>query len=274
MPDIKIPTIFSILKNKGYSTFVGYSGDIRYDRMANFLESRSVDRVVDIYNNDGRYDQISWSADDSLIYDQLMDWTNNLDDNVSFFALLLTMNSHHPFWTPKKSLKVVEEQNQKNRYINAIHYQDFLIGKLIDYLKRTKKLKNTILIITGDHGAVFNILKQENTKVSPYTLEQEAFKVPFYLYHPLMKTHNNSSDIIGSHVDILPTILELLGIEAGRKFQGRSIFDKKITDRISFIYTDYYHHIVGGLTKNYVLMRNHCCPVNFFEKQVNYMNLN
>jgi len=256
MPDIKIPTIFSILKNKEYSTFAGYSGDFRYDRMANFLENGGVDSVVDIYDNDGRYNQTSWSADDGLIYDQLINWTNNLEDNVPFFGLLLAMNSHHPFWTPKEIYKVVEEHDQMDRYINAIHYQDFLIGKLIDYLKRTKKLKNTIIIITGDHGAVFNFLKEKDTKVPPHLLDQDAFKVPFYLFHPLLKTHNNSSDIIGSHVDILPTILDLLGIETGQKFQGRSIFDKKITDRISFIYTDYYHHIVGGLTKNYVLMRN------------------
>ncbi len=256
VPDIEIPTIFSILKNKGYSTFAGYSGDFRYDRMADFLEDRGVDRFVDIYNNDGRYDQISWSVDDELIYDQLMDWINTLNDKVPFFALLLTMNSHHPFWTPKESLKVVEEHDQEGRYVNAIHYQDFLVGKLIDYLNRTNKLQNTIIIITGDHGAVFNFLKQEDTKASPYIIDKDTVKVPFYIYQPLIKSINIPSDIIGSHIDILPTILDMLGIETEERVQGRSIFDPKIKDRISFVYTDYYHHIVAGLTNKHYLIKD------------------
>lgn len=255
-PNIEIPTIFSILKSRGYRTFAGYSGDFRYDGMANFLKNRGVDKFVDISNNDDRYDQISWAVDDKLIYDELMHWVDSLEDSMPFFALLLAMNTHHPFWTPEEGLKVVEEHDQKKRYINAIHYQDFLVGKLIDYLKRTKKLKNTVLIITGDHGAVFNFLKQKDTRASPYILDHDAFKVPFYLYYPLMKKLNKSPDIIGSHVDILPTILDLLEIETEQKFQGRSIRDEKITDRISFIYSDYYHHIVGGLTKDYFLMKN------------------
>lgn len=255
-PQIKVPCIFSILKENGYSTFAGYSGDFNYDRMADFLEKRGVDRFVDINDNDGRYKQISWCADDKLIYDQLMAWINSLESDVPFFALLLPMNTHHPFWTPKKELKVMPEHDEKGRYINAIHYQDYLVGKLIDFLNRGNKLHNTMIIITGDHGTVFNFLKPEGSKVSPYMIDKDTVQVTFYLYLPFIKLINIESNVIGSHVDILPTILDLLGIDIEEKVQGRSIFDPRIRNRISFIYTDYYHHIVAGLANNYYLMRD------------------
>ena len=123
-------------------------------------------------------------------------------------------------------------------------------------MNRTNKLQNTIIIITGDHGAVFNFLKQEDTKASPYIIDKDTVKVPFYIYQPLIKSINIPSDIIGSHIDILPTILDMLGIETEERVQGRSIFDPKIKDRISFVYTDYYHHIVAGLTNKHYLIKD------------------
>lgn len=271
-PQIKVPCIFSILKNNGYSTFAGYSGDFNYDRMADFLGKRGVDRFVDINDNDGRYNQTSWCTDDELIYDQLMAWINSIESDVPFFAFLLTMNTHHPFWTPKKELKVVPEHDQKSRYINAIHYQDYLVGKLISFLNRANKLHKTIIIITGDHGTVFNFLKPEGTKVSPYIIDKDTVQVPFYLHLPFIKSINIESDIIGSHVDILPTILDSLGIDIEEKVQGRSIFDPRIRDRISFIYTDYYYHNVAGLTNHWYLMRDMTENTTILSRSLDFRN--
>jgi phosphoglycerol transferase MdoB-like AlkP superfamily enzyme len=255
-PDISVPSIFSILKLYRYNTFAGYSGDFNYDRMSDFLVNRGVDQLVDINANDGTYDQISWGADDALIYDSLMAWLDSVDRDTPFFALLLPMNTHHPFWTPKEKYKVVPEHDQQGRYINAIHYQDHLIGKLINFLKTTNRWNNTVILITGDHGAVFNVLKSESTNASPYLIDKNTINVPFYLYSPNIKSKKIQYDFVASHIDILPTILDILGVVNGEQFQGRSIFDPAIKKRISFVYNDYCHHIVIGLTKNWNLMRD------------------
>jgi hypothetical protein len=44
----------------------------------------------------------------------------------------------------------------KNRYQNAVHYVDSLVGDLLDFLEQQKLLDHTIVIITGDHGEEFN----------------------------------------------------------------------------------------------------------------------
>jgi len=55
------------------------------------------------------------------------------------------------------------------------------------------------------------------------------------------------SDIIGNQIDLLPTIIDLLDIKHEEPIQGRSLFDGRIRNRVSFIYTDYYQHLVNGL---------------------------
>ena len=238
--------------------------------MAEFLKNRGVERFIDIYDNNGKYKEISWCADDELIYDKLMDWVVSLDIDNPFFGLLLPMNSHHPFWVPKNEYKIMPENDKKSQYINALHYQDFLVGKLFNFLQKNNKLENTIVIITGDHGTVFNSLNDNNMKKSPYLMEKDKVQVPFYFYVPFKEFIKLENEIIGNHVDIMPTILDTLGIEIGDEIQGRSLFDPKIRERISFIYNDYYRHTVSGLTEDYYLIRDMTEDLTILSKSLNF----
>jgi phosphoglycerol transferase MdoB-like AlkP superfamily enzyme len=273
-PNISIPSMFSILKHYKYNTFAAYSGDFNYDRMSDFLANRGVDRLVDINENDGTYAQISWGADDALIYDSLMTWLDTHDPNAPFFALLLPMNTHHPFWTPKEEYKIVSEHDQQGKYINAIHYQDHLIGKLISFLKTTNRWHNTTILITGDHGTVFNTLKSESNNASPYLIDKNTINVPLYLYSPNIKSKGIQYDCVASHIDILPTVLDLLGIDNGEQVQGRSLFDPTIKERVSFVYNDYYHQIVIGLTKDWNLMRDFSDHTTVLSKSLDFPSNN
>jgi phosphoglycerol transferase MdoB-like AlkP superfamily enzyme len=238
--------------------------------MADFLESRGVDKFVDIHDNNGKYKQISWCADDELIYDQLINWIASLPDNKPFFGFLIPMNTHHPFWTPKKKLNILPENNKVDRYINAMHYQDSLLGKLFLYLKKSNKLDNTIVLITGDHGAVFKTLDQVDVKTSSYLFDNTPYRVPLYIYTPFKTPFKLETDIIGSHIDILPTILDILGINCEKQVQGRSLFDPKIKNRISFIYTDYYKHIVAGLNGNFYMVRDMTEDLTVLSKSLSF----
>ena len=246
-PQIKVPNLFSILKRNGYSTFAGYSGDFHYDRMADFLENRGVDKLVDIHDSQGEYAKISWCADDELIYDELIKWIRSGEVNAPFFALLLPMNSHHPFWTPKSDHKIMTNNDSITRYINAIRYQDLLIGKLFNFLKKSNKLDNTVIFITGDHGTVFNTINRDDNQKKSYLIDKSSVRVPLFIHAPFKDSLNYESDAIGNHIDILPTILDILSLKTQKQIQGRSLFDPEIKNRISFVYTDYYQHNVNGL---------------------------
>jgi hypothetical protein len=63
-------------------------------------------------------------------------------------------------------------------------------------------------------------------------------------------------NIIGSHIDIFPTILDIVGIKLKTEVQGKSIFDSKIRDRISFVYNDYNHNIIVALSQQWFLLKD------------------
>ena len=93
-----------------------------------------------------------------------------------------------------------------NNYKNAIYFDDYVVGNLIKILKNRNLLKNTIVIITGDHGAEFyeRGFWGHNSAFSP-----EQIKVPFIFYLPGEKPKKYNS--LTSHLDIAPTLLELIG---------------------------------------------------------------
>lgn len=99
----------------------------------------------------------------------------------------------------------------KNRYKNAIHYVDDLIGKVIKQLEDKNLLENTIIVITSDHGQEFNDSKkgywQHGGNFSDYQI-----RVPMLIYDATKspKTETN----LTLHYDIAPTILKnYLGVQ-------------------------------------------------------------
>ena len=142
------------------------------------------------------------------------------------------------------------------------------------FLKITHRWHNTTILITGDHGTVFNTLKSESNNATPYLIDENTIQVPLYLYAPNVKSIGIQSDIVASHIDILPTILDLLGIDIEDQIQGRSIFDPIINERVSFVYNDYYHHIVIGLTNDWNLMRDFSDHTTILSKSLDFQSNN
>ena len=96
-----------------------------------------------------------------------------------------------------------------NRYRNAAHFDDQLTGDLLGTLKSHHLLKNTIVIITADHGEEFNESHQGYWgHASDYTPWQ--IHTPMIIYWP-GKGHRIFHHLT-THYDIVPTLMtEALG---------------------------------------------------------------
>jgi len=142
--------------------------------------------------------------------------------NKPFFAFMFYESTHSPYSFDED--KVLESRYLKSynylsnnfgealkgvkaRYRNACHHVDRQIGKLLKALKESGKLKNTIVVITGDHGEEFMEFGRlgHNSQFSTPQL-----KVPFILAIPGQEPRRYAQ--LSSHVDIAPTILRTLGI--------------------------------------------------------------
>jgi hypothetical protein len=95
-----------------------------------------------------------------------------------------------------------------NRYRNSVADADRSIGKMLDALRATGELDNTVVVITGDHGEEF-LEHGFWGHTSNYTRTQVL--VPLVLRGPGVPPGEETRPTC--HVDVAPTLLELLGAD-------------------------------------------------------------
>jgi membrane-anchored protein YejM (alkaline phosphatase superfamily) len=110
-----------------------------------------------------------------------------------------------------------------NRYRNALHFQDRLLGDVLSLLKRKGQFSRAIIVVTGDHGEEF---LEHGRLLHASNLYRPQTQVPLLLRLPpeLAATHPLAAPPpLASHVDVLPTLLDCLGIQASNFCDGESL---------------------------------------------------
>jgi arylsulfatase len=98
--------------------------------------------------------------------------------------------------------------NHVNYYLNCILDVDRHIGAVLDELEASGQADNTIVIFTADHGEQGGAhhLRQKGSVAF-----QESVNVPLVIADP-RHPGANRSDAVGSHLDLVPTILAFAGL--------------------------------------------------------------
>jgi arylsulfatase A-like enzyme len=99
-------------------------------------------------------------------------------------------------------------------YDRGILYTDYWIGRILEELKRSGLYDETLIIVTSDHGDEFFEHGQ--------SLYDELLRVPLTMRVPGEGQGTVVSDQVGL-IDVLPTVLDLLGIDEDMPLQGRSL---------------------------------------------------
>ncbi len=179
-------------------------------------------------------------------------WARKIPKDEHFFAFIFLNNVHdHEFPEApgyeifKPYLKEVNYLNLShtdplhflNRNKNAAHYADEAIGRMLNFLKQSHLLENTVVIITSDHGNEFNDTGQNYWNHNGNFTKYQA-QVPLVIWWPGKKPEVINYRTSG--LDIVPTILpEILGCEnpTSDYSVGRSLWDS--SDR-PFVYSSTY----------------------------------
>jgi arylsulfatase A-like enzyme len=172
---------------------------------------------------------------------QAISWLSSQKSN--FFLWLHYMSVHNPYMPPQKyirqlnatpvsrhkmstlwrklaidpkTLSPAEMLTVNDLYDASIKYVDDAIGQLLD--KAGKKLKNTIIIITGDHGDEFG----EHGKAGHMTLYDGIVHVPLIISGPGIEAGDIVKEQVGL-IDLAPTIIDLIGLGKVQAFRGESL---------------------------------------------------
>ena len=120
------------------------------------------------------------------------------------------------------SLSEQELRQIKATYYGMMSEVDAQIGRLVDYLKRTGVYKDTMIIFTSDHGENLG----DHWAFSKHTYFEKTFHIPLIVRDPSSaanETRGTTVDAFSESVDVMPSILDGIGVDIPAQCDGRSL---------------------------------------------------
>ena len=124
-----------------------------------------------------------------------------------------------PDGTMAKHLTEPEKIRVRRMYDSAIAYMDEQVGRALRRLDQLGLRDNTIIVLTSDHGEALG----ENDRAGHDYLDDNIVMVPLFMEFP---DRRGAGDVVVEQVrsiDVTPTVLDYLGLEADRRLDGVSL---------------------------------------------------
>ena len=207
-----LATIGEFLRKQDYETFFIYGGYGVFDNMNNYFRGNDY-KVVDRTDFDKKTIQAEnvWGVDDESLFENsinIMD--KNAGSDKPFFTHIMTTSNHRPFTFPEGKIDLPQGKRE-----GAVKYTDYAIGQLIERAKTKPWFKDTLFVIVADHCA--SVAGKTKLPVAKY-------HIPLFFYAPDMLPAGHYSRV-ASQIDIVPTLLDVLGAKGSEHFYGQSMFE-------------------------------------------------
>ena len=239
-------TLSEILHDRGYYNAFVYGGDLAFDNMEGFFTEKRYDCFYgDSYF--GREHAFSkWGVPDHIVFEKTIPMMDSLPR--PFQLTVLTISNHEPFDLPDSSVQRYMDASDSSRIFNSQIYADHALGQFITELKTKPFSDSTIYIFTADHARFGS---------GKYRGDPQDFHVPLLLYSPgILGTEGRRIETFGSQIDIIPTLMGLLGGDYVHASWGRNLLKlpgdgpgfapMNVFDHISSIDRDYFYFEVLG----------------------------
>lgn len=204
-------TLGGYLADRGWSPHFLYGGYGVFDSMNDYFAAQGY-QVTDRSRMDAdliRFTNI-WGVADEDLFDQtlrLLDREHAAGRPV--LAHVMTASNHVPFTYPDGRIDIPSPGGRNG----AIKYSDHAIGYFLDQASRKPWFANTIFLFVADHCA----RSAGATRIPVY-----RYHIPAILYAPQLIPPGRV-ETLASQIDLVPTLLALLGQEADSRFIGRDI---------------------------------------------------
>jgi arylsulfatase A-like enzyme len=157
--------------------------------------------------------------------------------NHRFLAQVNLIGPHQPYTPPRECLEKAREALKgkrtifDERYVGEACWADVHVGKLVASLDELELAHNTLVVLTADHGEVMDkahdcFSAKEGSRcryLHGLTLYDEEINVPIIFSLPGVLKEGLVGTFAAQHVDIVPTILDLLGLAIDQRMTGRSL---------------------------------------------------
>ena len=252
-PRLPGTSIASVFKDRGYRTAFVTPSDLDWADWRTFLDGRGFGEVIDHHQLPCPTLLSSWGMEDRCAIDGMIQFIEK-DPARPFFLMAWTQQTHHPYETSPGVPPIafvpdtVTDAYDLGRYLNVLHETDHHIERLFDTIRRAGLEQDTLVVVTGDHGQAFG--DPHDSYMQGRTVYQEDVNVPLLVWSPRRFKAPARSAVIGSHVDLAPTIAQLAGFPAAPDWQGRSLLDPAHPPR-AYFYVAEDHFTLGVREQNW-----------------------
>lgn len=250
-------TLANMLKSVNYSTFAYHNHDKNYYLRYNSIPNLGFDSFVAC--PDLNIDCRLWPESDLEMIEAT---TKDYIEKDNFFVYYETVSGHLKYSNSNsivsKNYNKIQNLNYSETVKSYIASQielDKALEKLIQDLEKANKLNNTVIAIYSDHYPYGLTVEQlEELKGSKIQNKYDRDKGSFIIWNSNLD--NKNIDILGSNLDITPTLLNMFGLNFdSRLYIGKDIFSN--TEKIvmfsdqSFITKDI---LFNNLTNKYIVL--------------------
>jgi len=206
----EVPTLAPMLKAAGFRT-AAFVSSIVLSRQSGL--HRGFDEYADRFEVDGddaRFLNTIQRPGDVAMKEALA-WIQSAGDG-RFFAWIHLYDPHDPYEPPEP----YASQYAGRPYDGEVAWTDELMGRLEGALQRLGLHDKTVLVVTSDHGEG---LGEHGETVHGFFVYESTLRVPLIVRGPGVAPGRRMKGVARS-VDLLPSVLDLLGVPAPAGWQG------------------------------------------------------
>jgi phosphoglycerol transferase MdoB-like AlkP superfamily enzyme len=203
-----------IFDELGYESKFIYAGHGYFDNM-NFFFSNNGFKVVDRFDfddNEITFANVWGVCDEDLFGKASKEADKSYEAKKPFFSFVMTTSNHRPYTYPDNKIDIPSHTGRSG----GVKYTDFAIDKFLKDSKSKPWFDDTIFVIVADHNG---------GSAGKTSLPTYRYLIPLYLYAPKI-IEPKIVHKLASQIDLIPTILSLLGASYESKFYGDDILSE------------------------------------------------
>jgi choline-sulfatase len=213
-----LPYLPQVLHDHGYKT-AAFVGSVVLDPKSG--SAPGFDRGFDTYDadfrvrqpGDDRYQTIERRGGDVVAH--ALAWLKD-HPRGPFFLWIHLFDPHAPYDPPEP----FKSRYASDLYDGEIAYADSALGTLLGQVRTRGLFDSALIAVMADHGEAFGEHGERNHGIFLY---DETIHVPLLLKMPAKRSGGTRVDVRVGLVDVMPTILQTLGIPAPHAVQGESL---------------------------------------------------
>ena len=208
-----------LLKQLGYSDVYVYNGDFSWDNQEGFFKNQGMTRFIGRkYYRNPRVQDPTWGVSDEDMFNMAVKELVELCvQDRPFFAVLQALSNHTPHPMPERlPIKPVHGFGELDKHLTAMRYSDWALGRFFERVEKNPCFSETLFVILGDHG--FSLTEQVSS------IDLLRFHIPLLIIGPgVRQTFGAVRKTVGSQVDVVPTIMGLMGRPYVNQCWGRDL---------------------------------------------------